>query len=381
MSITSRHTTLIHSLLLLVAAAVLSACSDDDITTPPPQPMPMETAISIGRPSELDMQQATRASVPLESKGINHFRVWSYKTMGVTTTAPYAYTDAQTVMDRYVVQWQPGTAGTTMSNTADWDYVGMTNPFLPSGTQTIKYWDFGATSYRFFAFAPSDALAPSVNYTYPANHGDGFTWFDITFPADAAHPEDSPYISKMWFSDNTAQTQMYGGVVNMEFMKPVCKIRIRLLDMNGQPIVNPAADAGFTSLTFAPSGGEAIVQAGRLKVSYAITGPTTITHYTPMVEIEGDATGTATINKTDNTYTDWYYVLPHITQGAYLLTGNVAGKTKTAIVPAQYMSWSPNMEYTYVFKLTDQEFEFIDVIQIGVTKWIEEEDTHEIYNW
>lgn len=367
--------------LSLLAIGVLAACSGDDITTPEPQPVPTETAICIGSPRELDMQQATRAKKDLEDEGIQDFRVWSYKTMSVTTQAPYVYSNPQTVMDRYIVRWQAGTAGTTSSNSADWDYVGVDNSDLASGQQTIKYWDFGASSYRFFAFAPSDALEPDVAYTYPADHSDGYTWFDITFPADAVHPESAPYISQLWFSDNTAATHMYGSVVNLEFMKPVCKVRIQLLDINGQLIENPATEAYVEHLEFAPAGGEKIVQSGKLKVSYAITGPSTITHYTPKVSIEGDPTGTVSINRYDNTYRDWYYVLPHVEQGAFLLTAIVAGKTKTAIVPAQYMSWSPNMEYTYAFKLTEQEFEFIDVVQVGVTEWKVENSQHDIYNW
>lgn len=375
-------TTYIRYTALPILLTTLAACSGDDITTPEPQPVPTEMAISIGHASEMPPQHATRATMGLEEKGIKDFRLWGYKTMAVTTTAPYIYSDPQTVMDRYVVKWQANTAGTTLSNTADWEYAGLENSNLSNGTQTIKYWDFSASSYRFFAFAPSDALESEVNYTYPATHGDTYTWFDITFPADATNPDAAPYISKLWFGDNSANTHMYGDVVSLEFMKPVCKVRIQLLDMNGNAINNPSTEQGITSLTFAPSGGDArIVQAGRLKVSYAITGPTTITYYTPMVTIEGDPTGTVQIDRNDNTYNKWYQVLPHVEQNSYILSAQVAGKTKTAVVPAQYMSWNPNTEYTYIFKLTDQEFEFIDIIQIGVTEWIVEESDHDFYNW
>lgn len=378
-----RHTTLDLSLLLLAVALSFASCASDEIDVPEPQPVPTEKAISIGSPRETDMQQSSRAANGLEEAGVEHFRVWSYKTTAVTTQAPYFYSAAQNVMDRYVVRWQQNTAGTTASNTADWDYLGIENPLIPSGLQTLKYWDYGATSYRFFAFAPSDALEPDVAYTYPVTHGIGpeaYETFDITFPADAEHPDAAPYISKLWFSNNSADNHMYGDVVTMEFMKPVCRVRIKLLDMNGQLIANPQAD-GFTQLSFAPSGSELIVQRGRLKVSYAITGPTTITHYIPMVTIEGSPEGTVAIAEYGAGYDHWYNVLPHVGQGAYQLTAVVAGKKKTAVVPSQYMSWNPNTEYTYFFKLTDQEFEFIDLIQIGVKEWITEDDEHDIYNW
>lgn len=376
-------TTHIRYIALPILLTTLAACSGDDITTPEPQPVPTENPICIGHANEMPPQQATRATMGLEEKGVKNFRLWGYKTMSATTQTPYNYSDPQNVMDRYIVKWQANTAGTTESNTADWEYVGISNTDLSNGTQTVKYWDFSATSYRFFAFAPSDALASTVNYTYPSDHSDAYTWFDITFPADAEHPENAPYISKLWFGTNSADTHMYGDVVNLEFMKPVSKVRIQLRDMNGNDISDPLNEQGITSLEFKPTGtGETyIVQSGKLKVSYPITGPSTITYYTPTVTIVGDPTGTVNINKTGTGYNDWYYVLPHVEQQAFILTANVAGKTKTAVVPAAYMSWNPNMEYTYIFKLTDQEFEFIDLIQIGVTEWIVEETNHDIYNW
>ena len=64
-----------------------------------------------------------------------------------------------TVFDNYQVKWTANTAGTTASNTADWEYVGLTAapPSKVSGEQTIKYWNYSAGQYDFIAYSTGDA--------------------------------------------------------------------------------------------------------------------------------------------------------------------------------------------------------------------------------
>lgn len=80
------------------------------------------------------------------------FKVWGYKTTEGNYTS--GFNQYQNVMDGYTVSWTQQTS----SNTADWEYVGIAN-------QTIKYWDYSATSYRFFAYsiptAAGNSSAPS----------------------------------------------------------------------------------------------------------------------------------------------------------------------------------------------------------------------------
>ena len=78
------------------------------------------------------------------------FKVWGYKTTGGNYTS--GFNQSQNVMDGYTVNWTQQTANTTSSNTADWEYVGIHNDKL-NANQTIKYWDYSATSYRFFAYS------------------------------------------------------------------------------------------------------------------------------------------------------------------------------------------------------------------------------------
>jgi len=76
------------------------------------------------------------------------------------------------VFDNYLVNYDVNTAGTTESNTANWEYVGVT-PGTGSytnwvklsdlNTQTIKYWDYAETQYDFLAFSTGKKKAVSKN--------------------------------------------------------------------------------------------------------------------------------------------------------------------------------------------------------------------------
>ena len=99
----------------------------------------------------------------------NKFIVGGFKGATGTSTAFNATTGAIStegvpatglVFDNYQVNWVTNTAGTTQSNTSDWEYVGLT-ALAPSGiasnTQSIKYWDYSADQYDFIAYSTGNA--------------------------------------------------------------------------------------------------------------------------------------------------------------------------------------------------------------------------------
>ena len=60
----------------------------------------------------------------------------------------------QDVFQSYTVNWATNTAGTTTTNTSNWEYTGQTHYFtVPSAEQTIKYWDFEQDYYNFCAYS------------------------------------------------------------------------------------------------------------------------------------------------------------------------------------------------------------------------------------
>lgn len=71
-------------------------------------------------------------------------------------------TNHQLAFDHYNINWYEGTAGTTETNVADWEYVGEDpNPLSSLSDnnpgylhkQTIRYWDNSTTQYDFVAFS------------------------------------------------------------------------------------------------------------------------------------------------------------------------------------------------------------------------------------
>ena len=59
-----------------------------------------------------------------------------------------------TVFDHYNVNFEEGTANTTTSNTAGWEYVAQTKHADASiSAQTIKYWDYAKSQYDFIAYS------------------------------------------------------------------------------------------------------------------------------------------------------------------------------------------------------------------------------------
>lgn len=64
----------------------------------------------------------------------------------------FANNTRQDVFLSYTVNWATNTAGTTTTNTSDWEYTGKDNYFGSAG-QTIKYWDFEQDYYNFCAYS------------------------------------------------------------------------------------------------------------------------------------------------------------------------------------------------------------------------------------
>ena len=142
--------------LLAAAAIVFAGCSNNEFV-----------GEDSGRTQESDKGQiafsstlpaATRAwyGADAAAKLNNKFIVSGFS--GDKSTDAIATT---TVFDNYQVEWKANTAGTTASNTADWEYVGITAaaPSKVTGTQTIKYWNYSAGQYDFIAYSTGTAEA------------------------------------------------------------------------------------------------------------------------------------------------------------------------------------------------------------------------------
>lgn len=330
--------------LPLLLLLVLASCNGDHPLVDPS--VSGRDAIAFGSSIAEQEQQTTRA-VGLQTLH-SAFHVWSYKALSG---------GMQSVIADYTVGYTVGSAGTTETNTADWDYVGV----LPG--QEVKYWDYAATSYRFWGYA-----GDGVNVS-----ADGTT---LTFPGLALSTTEPT--TALYSSLKEVEKSGYGQTVQLEFRRPYAKIRVAFycaepLDVDDEVTI--------TGITFAPTEGS-IPRQGSMEILYPLTGPSTWS-VTPGALTQDDlsyldVTLTSTIGTSSdhaltakpNAEAEFYYVLPTSSGNpSFQLKADVNEEPKTAVVPANFMQWKPNFFYTYIFKITEagRKLEFFDV---RVTPWL-----------
>ena len=340
------------SLMALCLLSCSSSKQDDPII---PDPDDGKTSIAFGGNSgtwqDAPTSRATRAT-GLETL-FTTFRVWGYKTTGDNTT--------QTVMNGY-----------TVAHATDWDYVGINN-------QTIKYWDYSASNYRFFAYTPADAsITTTENNT-----------FNIPYTySPTATATDVPYISELWFADNTQATHPYGSCVTLTFSPLIAKVRFKFTYPDGTDAIT-VKDIQFRDSRFVdtPSAADTPL-SGTLTTTYPLTGiPPTATPdfgWAPSTDTDSkgqllltipyeDASDAIHILNDPTQYNKWYYVPPLSTigyeQGPYTVNARINGKESAATVPSQFMQWKAGYQYTYIFKITNANND-ITFADLQVEQWL-----------
>lgn len=277
--------------LLAAAAIVFAGCSNNEFV-----------GEDSGRTQESDKGQiafsstlpaSTRAWYGADAAGKlnNKFIVSGFN--GDVSTNAIAGT---TVFDNYQVQWKENTAGTTASNTADWEYVGITaaKPSAVTGPQTIKYWNYSSGQYDFIAYSTGTAEAVTGDGTV----ADG----KVKVSAIAAPTKDKPaaytiqgaaadlakcYIADLVTAYNPAQTDKpkFGDRVQFNFRNLTTKVRVALYEtVPGYSVkdVHFYADDNTatannttvtdTTATLYPTATDKFATAGTLTVSFPTVG-------------------------------------------------------------------------------------------------------------
>lgn len=134
-------------LFAAIALTAMASCTEDSFVGEQSQQETngTEGAISFNSSSKAVTRALTGAQAA--EKLNNNFVVEGVKTVGEDPVSE--------VFDNYNVNYVENTAATTASNSANWDYVA--KPILTGKTaaaeQTIKYWDFAAKQYDFWAYS------------------------------------------------------------------------------------------------------------------------------------------------------------------------------------------------------------------------------------
>lgn len=309
------------------------------------------------------------------------FRVWGYKTKTDTHQDGGNGTAViQKVMDGYLVDWDLKKG---------WEYIGKQNTFLNT-TQTIKYWDYSASSYRFMAYASKDANDATVTVTSSTDATQGTTVFKIPYAfSNDATSTTTPYISELWASNNQSTGQnKYGDQVKLTFAPLIAKVRFKFKYAEGQE--PQITDISFKDsrwqkdatgkLQWTTAKEDITPIEGTIVISYPLSETNTqvlkswentkagLLELTIPYEEEKDA-----IHQTE-TYQKWYYMPPmdiaKYTQGTYIITAKVNGNPVSATVDSEYTQWKAGCQYTYTFKISETNTS-ISFAEVQVEQWRE----------
>ena len=306
--------------------------------------------------------------------------------------------------DHYNVNFGNGTANSTESNRAGWEYVnqkmevkGIDASLAQSGAtqQTIKYWDHSCKSYDFIAFSMGKGSASKYATPTAVNKAD---------LKNAAYTltGDVNTLSECYISDmKTVEEKDYGKTVSMSFRHPASKVRMALFETVPGYVISDVKFYDATNTT--PTTDGTLIgtfnNSGTLTVYFPTTGIvnkdnkdynkahvkfTASTAAGETATLSSKGFGAVKYGNQDegtilegNKYLsqnaakpsycgDGYQnVLP--SEGAasaitlridYKLTSvdgsketiNVKGATAT--VPAEYTEWKSGFAYTYIFKIS-----------------------------
>lgn len=162
---------------IATALIALASCSDSEfVGENTPQTSQTEQGAIVFSSGVNTVTRADHYGAAAATKLDSKFIVGGFKGTGVSTNKgaepPVLGTPSTgIVFDNYQVAWTENTAGTTTTNTANWEYVDIA--FAAPSTlvnnqnvkQSIKYWDYSADQYDFIAYSTSNATITTKQET------------------------------------------------------------------------------------------------------------------------------------------------------------------------------------------------------------------------
>lgn len=407
----------------LYAASVLAlaSCSSDDFLgeNSGNGQNAANSVINFGGGTTKTTRATSNSNYNLDNLKANGF--WVYGTKH-TETEDETSTKDLVVYKNYLLEYKGEETG-TQSNTKGWEYVGVNNSayrdhVTPNvdADQTIKYWDYSAKDYTFYAATanPEDVKVGKV-IIEKIETGEGSVYtkgYKVTLKNDAdcnqLYFADRKVVTK---PDNTNDPKpnhksenVYGGYVNLTFRNALTKVRVAMYenvpgysvtidkfyytntgestqttvatdrftaDANNTPLVT--SDAGVTYKVVYYSDTEADGQlVNQPKMLPNATGEEGETKNVFKIGDDnglkqGTKLGTNINEATYDTSSKGYTLfMPQTDNGKtlnlkvdYTLTSldgskeQIHVKGATATIPAKYLCWRPNYAYTYIFKISD----------------------------
>ena len=385
---------------IALAALALASCTSDEFVGGNENVTTESNGKAIG--FDFGVPNLTRGSLSGEDAAAalsNQFVVFGTKhTEAEDKTAD----NDEVVFTNYSVEWTDNTAGTTESNTHNWEYVGVTpytsgvTPAVSSGTQTIKYWDYSAAQgYTFYAFAGKDLL--SNNSITVEKLTEGTTLYEKGYKITVNDVENAN-LDKLYYSDRTPVAKSeYGKPVVLTFRNLGSRVRVGFYEtVPGYSVkvdkfyFDEDAEAAVTTFIAMDTENNTNFAAALQNIGPKNGNSLTITYYdgtdgtenhvkvtnsgmdyayyltlgTGIISAEKLATTSATPTwDNDGGYTTVYpfeqNTNPMLIRVDYTLTSEdgsgetIEVKNARVVVPTNYVQWKSNYAYTYLFKISD----------------------------
>lgn len=385
-------------IFLAASALTLASCTSDDFLgdTPGSTPSSANSAINFGG----DTGKITRAT---SNEGTPQKMLYGqFLVYGVKKTSE---TQLVSVFPNYSV-WDVEAKNTT-SNTNGWEYVGTKNAanlgigkITLTKDQTIKYWDYSASEYRFVAGSPIDAFnfdVPVVSaskdiksatvstlagHINPNEAGPALETNPVYIAAPVKIGKDD-YQKPVTFTFQRQQSMVRVGLYETIPGYFISDIKFYAYDTDSKFIVSKGNNIILTSATADYFVGGSNVSG---IVTYNWDTPSYSFEYTENTNLKksknwyagklGTLATTSSEPKVDILYgtdkdmstTGYFTVLPTKATTAspilikcdYTLNSDDgSGETikvtgATAAIPAAYSKWEANTRYTYLFKISDK---------------------------
>lgn len=388
--------------LAALAGMTLASCSGDDIANENSSILGDENSSNGAIVFNSGANAITRANhIGADAAALlgNNFVVYGAKNTTVTATDKFADTK---VFDHYNVNFVTNTAGTTASNTSDWEYVGQTKHAHASTTaQTIKYWDYSTQEYNFIAYSTGTATEISSGVVTTGNLlVSAITPGTATTSAYTVQGASADDLAKFYIADiKTVNKANYQGEVTLTFRSLASKVRIGLYEtVPGYSVKSvvfySADDTKGSGTPYIYGGATAFNEKGTFTVSYPTIGSTnsgksdfnkahvgfeaaasegtsslkTFGALTPTVSLTDDNVSGDYLGRTAPaaSMSPYQLMLPNETGTILnmkcdytLVSTDGSGEEikvtgASAQVPTVYAKWQANYAYTYIFKISDK---------------------------
>lgn len=402
-------------LIIAASALALAGCSSDDFLGDGSGNGQNSAAIQFGGGTTKTHRATSNSVYKIENLKTNGF--WVYGTKHSAAEDNTATND-QAVYTNYYLKYD-GNKNNTQSNTAGWEYVGVDNTKYRNhvtpkidADQTIKYWDYSAKAYTFYAATanPADVQEGKVTinkitedaagsvYTkgYEVTLKDGASWDELYFADRKVINKPTTTATPLHGADD-----VYGGEVNFTFRNALTKVRVAMYeiipgysvtidkfyytkdgeaaqttgatdkftaDANNTPLVTSTEGVTYKVVYYdeTEASGQLVNQPKMLPNATGKGAKKTVLELGDNLKANKELSTIITKPTYDTDGGKYTLFMPQADNNTtlnlkvdYTLTSLDGSDEKiqvtgaTATIPAKYLCWRPNYAYTYIFKISD----------------------------